>query len=105
MVSIKQSNFDFDGDSYIRLVSIAKQGVKVPMSLEGDWKESEHEIVEKELNTSLDVQIIKTSASDNNNVVFFVTNQYGRYLPFFAIPIGGVPKYRSKIGMKQYEKK
>ena len=76
----------------------------VKMSNDGDWIESEHDIVANELNTSLDVQMIKTSDSDNNNVVFFITNQYGESLPFYTVPIGGVPKYRAKIGVKKFQK-
>ena len=101
VVAVKQHNFDFDNDCYIRIVSIAKKGVRVRMSNEGVWAASHHKIEEREKNTSLDLQMIKTGKKGNNNVVFYMTNQYGEYLPFYSLPIGGVPKYNYQIGVKQ----
>ena len=32
-----------------------------------------------------------------NDVVFYITNEYDMPVPFFAAPIGGVPRYKYKI--------
>jgi hypothetical protein len=58
---------------------------------------SEHKILPDELNTSLDVQFIKKKSIKNNNITVFIVNQYGETMPFYAVPIGGVPKYNYKI--------
>lgn len=102
VVSIKQSNFDFDNDGYIRIVSVGRKGEKVKMSGDDEWSHSEHKILDVERNTSLDIQFIKRKdrVIRNNNVVFYVTNQYGELLPFYTVPIGGVPKYQYNIGVK-----
>jgi hypothetical protein len=34
-------------------------------------------------------------------VVMAIRNQYGISLPFYVVPIGGVPVYSPKIQMKQ----
>ena len=64
-------------------------------------------IVKDERNTSLEIQFIKnkTKLIRNNNVVLIVQNQYGVSLPFFVIPIGGVPVYKPSLRMKPVEKK
>jgi len=43
--------------------------------------------------------MIKNRTTDvkSNNVVIFLENQYGELLPFYSVPIGGVPKYSGKI--------
>lgn len=97
VVSIQQYNFDWDGDGVIRLVSVARKGENVDMSTDDDWALSKHKIVEREKNTSLDIQLIKSQSVNNNNVVFRVTNQYGEAMPFFSIPIGGKPTYKPII--------
>jgi hypothetical protein len=98
VVSIKQTNFDFDSDGDIKLYSIATIGTTLSISGDDEWKESTYVIKPKEKGTSLDIQIVQgAKPKRNNNVVFYVTNQYGEALPFFAVPIGGVPKYKGKI--------
>jgi len=37
-------------------------------------------------------------------VVVNVRNQYGELLPFYVIPIGGVPKYKYAIEVKKQPK-
>lgn len=101
VVAIKINTFDFDSDGYLRIVSVAKKGEMVKSSGENEWVTSQHTVSEMEKKTSLDIQIIKKSASKNNNMVFYITNQYGELLPFYTIPIGGVPKYKYKIGIKR----
>jgi hypothetical protein len=100
VVSIKQHNFDWDADGLIRLVSIARKGETVRMSEDDDWAISMHEITDREKNTSIDIQLIKTKNINNNNIVIRVTNQYGKSLPFYSIPIGGAPKYTPIINVK-----
>ena len=69
---------------------------------ESDWKTSTHTIVKEEHGTSLDIQFIKgRTPAKNNNIVFYATNQYGEFLPFYVIPIGGVPKPNTAIGAKK----
>ncbi len=98
VVSIKQTNFDFDADGYLKLYSVATIGTQLTMSGDDEWKESTYVIKPQEKGTSLDIQIVQgDKPKRNNNVVFYVTNQYGEALPFFAVPIGGVPKYKGKI--------
>jgi len=99
-ISVKLSNFDWDSDGFIRTVSVARKGQLSKVSSEDNWVEDEFKIFDDEKNTSLDIQFIKRSNPPvkNNNVVVSVRNQYGELLPFFVIPIGGVPKY--KYGVK-----
>ena len=101
-VSVKQYNFDFDGDAYIKLIAMSIPGVKVNTSKDGTWAKSLHEMKEKDKKTSLDIQIIKTGAKSNNNVVFYITNQRDEFLQFHSIPIGAIPKKR--IGVRPSRK-
>lgn len=96
-IAVKQHNFDLDNDAYVKIISMSNPGTKVPSSGDGDWKESSFPITDKDKNTSLDIQIIKTGDKRNNNVVFSVTNQYGKNLPFYSIPLGVVPKKNIKV--------
>lgn len=102
-ISVTQSNFDWDMDGFIRVVSVARKGQLEKTSGDDNWVESEFKILAEEKNTSLDIQMIKKKNPPvkNNNVVIFVRNQYGELLPFYTIPIGGVPKYKYSIGVKQ----
>ena len=98
-ISVKLSNFDWDSDGFIRTVSVARKGQLSKVSNEDNWIEDEFKIFDEEKNTSLDIQFIKRKnpAVKNNNVVVNVRNQYGELLPFYVIPIGGVPKYKYTI--------
>lgn len=102
-ISVKLSNFDWDSDGFIRTVSVARKGQLSKVSGEDNWIEDEFTIFAEEKNTSLDIQFIKRKnpAVKNNNVVVNVRNQYGELLPFYVIPIGGVPKYKYDIGAKK----
>lgn len=92
--------FDFDNAGIVRVVSVAKKGEMFGSTTEGTWSQIKFEISKEELNTSLDIQFINKKAVRNNNVAVYITNQYGELLPFYSIPIGGVPKYKYKIGVK-----
>jgi len=102
-ISVKLSNFDWDSDGIIRTDSVARQGQLSKVSAEDNWIEDEFKIFDEEKNTSLDIQFIKRKSNPvkNNNVVVNVRNQYGELLPFYVIPIGGVPKYKYSVAAKK----
>lgn len=103
-ISVKQWNWDWDNDGIIRIVSVARKGQLSKVSGDDTWVEDDFQILEGEQNTSLDLQLIKRKVPPlvrNNNVVINVRNQYDEVMPFFVIPIGGVPKYKYSIGAKQ----
>ena len=101
-ISIEVSNFDWDNDGIIRIFSIAKNGILCEVSGEDNWIVRKFPIVEEEKNSTIEIQFIKnqTVLVKNNNMVVAVRNQYGLSLPFFVVPIGGVPVYSPKIRMK-----
>ena len=107
VTSVKIKNYDWDNDGFIRVVSVAKRGELCPISNEADWEEIVLPISEAEHNTSMEVQFIKNRMQliRNNNVVVIVQNQYGESLPFYVIPIGGIPIYNPSLRMKAVEKK
>jgi hypothetical protein len=102
VIAIKQSNFDWDSDGFIRIISPAKNGEILAASADDEWVESRHAITEDEHNSSLDIQMIKRQSPmvKDNNVVIFLENQYGELMPFYSIPIGGIPEYKYSIGIK-----
>ena len=107
-ITIRISNFDWDSDGFIRLVSIVRKGQLVPVSGDDVWVEGENDpraefkIDEEEKNTSMDIQFIKKKSPPvkNNNVVVYIRNQYNENIEFFTSPIGGVPKFKYSIGVK-----
>ncbi|OUJ75378.1 hypothetical protein [Hymenobacter crusticola] len=99
VVSIKQSNFDLDKDATIKIFSVAKNGHAAAVSGDNEWSSSTHPISAKEHGLSLDMQINSLSKA-SNDLVFYVTDQYDTALPFFAIPLGGPPKYRYEVDVK-----
>lgn len=98
IISIKISNFDWDNDGQILVVSRYKQGIGIPVSNEDDWKFATVPIEPAEVNSSLDIQFHKQQGVlvKNNNVVIKTETQRGDALPYFASPIGGVPVYIPK---------
>ena len=101
-ISIEISNFDWDNDGLIRILSVAKNGIKCDVSGEDNWTVRRFPIIAEEKNSTIEIQFIKNQSLQvrNNNVVIAVRNQYGKSLPFFVVPIGGVPVYTPKIRMK-----
>jgi hypothetical protein len=101
-ISIEVSNFDWDEDGIIRIFSVAKNGILCNVSGEDFWTANKFPIVDAEKNSSIEIQFIKNQTVQvrNNNVVIAVRNQYGTTLPFYVVPIGGVPVYSPKIRMK-----
>jgi hypothetical protein len=53
----------------------------------------------KEHGLSLDFRLTSTKTAPND-LVFYVTDQYDKALPFFAIPLGGTPRYQYDINVK-----
>jgi hypothetical protein len=101
-IKIKQANFDWDDDGKIRVSSEVRREQFCAVSGDGVWAESEFAILQGEKGKSLDFQFIKKKpAITNNNVVINVRNQYGELMPFFTSPIGGVPKYKYRIGVQK----
>ncbi len=104
--AIQVLNFDWDNDGFIRLVSVAKNGLLCNTSGENAWSKDRFQISEAERNSSMELQFIKNRSKliMNNNVVIIVKNQHGENLPFFVVPIGGIPVYQPKIRMKVIDK-
>lgn len=103
VISLIQYNFDWDNDGYIKLISTVNPGEYLLTSEENKWAESKYVIKEKEKGKSIDIQFKKSnegSKVNNNNVVFYVRNQYGEQLPFYTVPIGGIPKPSGQIKIK-----
>ena len=101
-ISVRVSNFDWDDDGIIRLVSVARKGQVLRVSGDDEWLTDEFTIFPEERNTSLDIQFHKKPSPvvRNNNVVINIRNQYDQTLPFYVIPIGGVPQYKYSIGVR-----
>ncbi len=100
VVSVEINIFDYDNEGIIRTVTVAKKGEIAQSPTEGTWSTVKLPVVKDELNTSMDIQFIKKDPIKNNNVAVFITNQYGELLPFYTVPIGGVPKFKYKIVAK-----
>lgn len=101
-VSVEISNFDWDDDGMIRIFSSSKNGILCEVSDEDNWIRKQFPIAAEERNSSIEIQFIKSQKVQvrNNNVVVTVRNQYGVSMPFYVVPIGGVPVYSPKIKMK-----
>lgn len=99
VISIKQGNFDWDNDGDLKIITNTRFAVHLKKSGNSDWSESEHKVMEKEKESSFDVQFHKNDKAPtrNNNIAFYITNQYGEAMPFYTIPIGGIPKPKATI--------
>ena len=97
-ISVKISNFDWDLDGNIMVISVARIGRNVRTSAENDWADDELRVQPEEIGTSFDFRFVKARPLvRNNNVVVNVRNQRGETMPFYTIPIGGVPKYKGEV--------
>jgi hypothetical protein len=107
IVFIKQSNFDWDEDGKILVVSKYKQGIEVPISGDDHWEESKIPIEAPEVGSSLDFQFHKRQGElvKNNNVVVTLENQRGDAVKFYSSPIGGVPVYQPKTNITKISPK
>ena len=106
VVAIIQQNFDWDNDGYIQLYSSKTYAKNLSASADNAWAKSKYIIKKGEQNKSIDIRFTKRKGSkeSKNNVVFYITNQYGEHMPFFVMPLGGVPKYKAKISVKKSNK-
>lgn len=107
IIFIKQSNFDWDNDGKMIVVSRYKQGVLTDISNEDNWVYKNIPIEPAEQKSSLDFQFHKRQGElvKNNNVVVTLKNQRGEGLKFFASPIGGVPVYIPATGRERFDPK
>jgi len=97
-ISVQISNFDWDNDGSIVVISVERQGREVKTSGQDFWAKDELRVEEGEIGKSFDFRFVKARPLvKNNNVVVNVRNQYGDAMPFYTIPIGGVPKYRGEV--------
>ncbi len=105
IVSIKQTNFDWDSDGWIVVRSVATAGKFMKISKDDEWISSLYTIVPEEYNTSLDIQMKKHPSGSirNNNVIIYFENQYGELLKSYSVPIGGVPKYKGNPEAEEIE--
>jgi len=99
VVSIKQSNFDYDNDGDIKITTVARLALHLSMSANDVWVHGVHKILQKEKETSFDIQFLKRQEDPikRNNVTFYVTNQDEEGLPFYSVPIGGKPNPSTSI--------
>jgi len=97
-ISVRISNFDWDNDGNIMVISVNRQGDGLETSNEDHWTVDELRVQDEEIGTSFDFRFIKARPLvRNNNVLVNVRNQFGDALPFYTIPLGGVPKYRGEV--------
>ncbi len=97
-ISIRQNNFDFDNEGMIKIFSVSKNGIPVALSNDGAWASSVHNVTAAEKGKSMNLQIIKNK-SRINDMTFYILDQYDKAIPFLAIPIGGVPKFKFNLGV------
>lgn len=97
-ISVKISNWDWDNDGNIVVISVARQGRDVKISGDDLWADDELRVQDEEIKTSMDFRFVKANPLvRHNNVVVNVRNQFGEAMPFYTIPLGGVPKYRGEV--------
>lgn len=98
-LTVKISNFDWDNDGAILVVSRERQGQRLTVSGESDWVMDQIKVIPEEVKSSYDFQFAKSRKPviRNNNVVVNVRNQYDETMPFYTSPIGGVPKYKYSV--------
>ncbi len=101
VIKLKQNNFDLDGAVEIKIFSVVKVAEKGVTSGDNIWSTSIHKIEPKERESCMDFQVVnnRIGIAKNNNVVLSITNQYGEYLPFMAVPIGDYTPKRT-VGVK-----
>lgn len=104
IISVKQTNFDWDNDGFIIVRSVATAFSRMKISADDDWATSLYDIKEEEYFTSLDIQMKKHPSGKikSNNVVIYLENQFGELLKFYSVPIGGIPKYKGNIGAEEF---
>lgn len=101
VLMLRQHNFDLDNSCSISIFSVKKLGSQGQISGDNNWVHSTHKIEDEERESCIDFQIRNNvgGVAENNNVVLYITNQYGEYLPFMAVPIGDF-KHKRDVGVK-----
>lgn len=96
---VEQWNWDWDDDGTIVFVSVSRVGEFVKASGNAEWKHSSLTISDEERRHSLDIQMHKRKDPPvkNNTVTMYIKAQYNQAMPYFTIPIGGVPHPRKPI--------
>ncbi len=97
--SITINTFDADDDIHIRITSIGRKLEKANVSLNGKWSSTLINILTKEYNSSIDIQLIQKKTI-NNDMTLHILNQYKNAIPLFSVPIGGKPSYAYKVKIK-----
>jgi hypothetical protein len=107
VIAVNISNFDFDNGEDINIVSVAKKGEFSKASGDNVWVKTTHQIVPAEKKTVLDVQFIrnKNLSVKNNNVSLYITNELGKGVPLYTVPIGGAPRVLPKLDLDPTHKK
>jgi len=103
-ITVKVSNFDWDNDGDILVVSTERQGEILSVSGEENWVRDQITVLDGEVGGSYDFQFPKKKFGApvlNNNVVVNVRNQFDETMPFYTSPIGGVPEYKYGIGKEK----
>lgn len=59
-------------------------------------------ITEEEYSLNLDFRLPSTRPAPSD-LVFYVFDQYETTLPFFAIPLGGSPRYQYDVKVELYQ--
>jgi len=96
ITGFKIRTFDFDDDGQVKLYSSMKNGHPIAVSNNNEWSMASESIVDGEKNKCLDLQIVK-KGDYTNDIVLYITNEYDVPVPFFAAPLGGVPRYSYKV--------
>jgi hypothetical protein len=96
ITGFKINTFDFDNDGEMKLYSSVKNGRIVTTSNNNEWSTNSQPIMEEEKNKCLDLQIVK-KGDYKNDIVLYITNEYDVPVPFFAAPLGGLPRYIYKV--------
>lgn len=99
VISLKQHNYDWDSDGKIVIYSVSKVAEVAKTGGDSEWGISLHKVTDDERGSCMNFQMIKDPKGgfENNNVVFYVTNQYGKLLPFYSVPIGVYTPSNKKI--------
>ncbi|PBQ31881.1 hypothetical protein CNR22_08905 [Sphingobacteriaceae bacterium] len=103
ITGFKIRSFDFDNDGQVKLYSSVKNGHPVAISDNNEWSMASEAIVDGEKNKCLDLQIVK-KGDYTNDLVLYITNEYDVPVPFFAAPLGGVPRYNYKVKVSKTPK-
>lgn len=102
--TVKIKIFDYDDEGMVRTVTVVKKNEILNSKTKGTWSTTGLKIVKEEYKTSMDIQFIKKKAVQNNNMVICLLNKFNDAIPFFSVPIGGVPRYKYKINIKEKTK-